>query len=1219
MTDIEHHNSLDSTSSIPEIKTPSQNVSGPSPPSILLYPKPPPVATSSQLPTPTRNKRASQLDMLPETALYMPTPVAAKSSASIISIKDSALNAKRMSQASSLASSNPNLATSEMETNNKPATKLYSHANEDLSSSQTQSVATHGGFRKKYSLFRKSAPIVSGRRYEDCEPAGSPIIDPPAETKTLESLRRKLSAKRHTSPALSMPGSVGTSNRSSMSQVPQDMPMPMPPANLLSYEYNSHPPVLNVELPRYSLRSSSIYSESNYNNSYSKPAFAMSRGNSLARQPSTGSMHSAVRGPPPTSQQVSRQSIISTTSRQETLRSPTGSTAMLPIQSYPSSTTPGIGPPRISFHIGRSSGLFSPNDLFGPNRMSSHSSYSVASNTQMRGAVVSDVPPVPPIPANLIYPPPAGNVSPKLVDILNYRKQEGGPGHEVYTKGVCTYYPDEMASINTITSSVSSVSGGLTFIEEYGAIINNYNSSIASRTMSISSSVTNARSSKMVSGPLPPVPHVPENAVVRVTGPPSVSRPVSAAASYRLVSARPSRAALQQKHHLLDMPSPLSPLTMPTLQQQQQQQQQQSYFDKEAEMAMLSPTSTSTRYSFASGYHSALSHQDAWLTPVSMPPMPKFPSDIDVTLGLVPAALVGGGHNRNQGSVHSTDSESESSSSGHSSWTSQRRRRHRRQARSMSAATTVTKKKQRASARRSHQPHASRRRARTLDAAASSSVEDVVVVANSRSLHNVKHEKVISLSSPVISEHASIVAPSLEGGAPVSPQQSGSSSVEYDVPPPVPNLQEALALAATEVRSPTDASAGVLKLPEPTESALSLQISERRASLLNIVTSRTSFSSGGGGGGGCGGGGRTMSMVSADQRSIISSTHFRGSMRSFTDLHRALSLGGASQHSVGGSASARKTAKVLALNKQLPTIPGDAAEPEPVAYTGDRSEQDDIPPKSPGTPPTPQSPRTPVTPSSPVFSSGPLKPSSTTTTTSTNGVPSSAAAVAAVDALVTAPPALLPSPAPSPPPPVPALEPSSVPSVQTINVYQVVHAYVPQLEDELVLRRGDQVVILHHFDDGWCLACLVAAVPASSTTDPTNYGTGEGEEGVMATEVTTEIAATRLVEGVCPKVCLTKEPVMTYTKPIVPSSASTAGASSSSVTSTPTNSAYDSTSNAGLSVAGASMTAAASVASIVNSVTAVSLASNAGHSNAGNSVRAVSIHSSTSSRPITAV
>lgn len=47
-------------------------------------------------------------------------------------------------------------------------------------------------------------------------------------------------------------------------------------------------------------------------------------------------------------------------------------------------------------------------------------------------------------------------------------------------------------------------------------------------------------------------------------------------------------------------------------------------------------------------------------------------------------------------------------------------------------------------------------------------------------------------------------------------------------------------------------------------------------------------------------------------------------------------------------------------------------------------------------------------------------------------------------------------------------------SVASMSIFEVVHPYSPTMEDELELRPGELIVILHVFDDGWCFARLVS-------------------------------------------------------------------------------------------------------------------------------------------------
>lgn len=84
----------------------------------------------------------------------------------------------------------------------------------------------------------------------------------------------------------------------------------------------------------------------------------------------------------------------------------------------------------------------------------------------------------------------------------------------------------------------------------------------------------------------------------------------------------------------------------------------------------------------------------------------------------------------------------------------------------------------------------------------------------------------------------------------------------------------------------------------------------------------------------------------------------------------------------------------------------------------------------------------------------------------------------------------------------PSLE-SPLSALLTINVYQVIHEYRPSLVDELLLRAGDQLVILQTFDDGWCLANLVA----------------------LAGDPRDKLNTNRLVKGICPISCLSSKPV----------------------------------------------------------------------------------------------
>lgn len=884
------------------------------------------------------------------------------------SFQEAQAKANRVSQVSSTGASvysarggpgSNNEETGGVHSNQLSAGGLYSHDNSNLSSGKSTAAAathssSHSSSKKRYSIFRKSDNTVGGQPYEESS-APNQVVTTSIGTDLAETsdgplsfLRRKRTSQKNVSSSL-------TSSSDMYETIEPEVESDHQPSQL--YEYGLTPPVIDFDVPRYSFRSSSIYSELNVKgSSETSPVF-------IARKSSNDSLN-GYNFPPTTlysrpvslyslkeneqSSKASNRQPKSPRSSSKTRKheSPTPSVSGLshPLQSYPTIAMPSStdSPPRISFHLNRSSGLFSPNDLFGPGGgLNSRSSFSLGSNFSNPG--FSAVPPVPQIPT--AYKSDIQKDGYEGQD--NYRRDLYQSLDRYKRDGLQVNNGDNASTKSTSTYSAQ----GLAFLEEYGAIINQYNNgSMASRSMSVSSSVGSRGRHNSPSQPIPQIsqiPQIPSSILVKQSSagsasslaqayrqgysrsfsrplpeaspteqpispaynmvhsiPKSVTTNTNTTAPVRTLAPAPTVASTLYQKQKFDLLAPLPPITMSPVNTPTVASVSAKYADRAADSKIQSPTasaSSSGVFSVASDYHSALSHQDHGHSTPSPPhpPMPQFPPDIDM-----PQYNVELEQHRQRtltaGTVRNNDSDSggEGFRSDHSSWmASQRQLAHQQH----NSSALEGKKKRRRS-----------RKSSSNSTSNSTTGGSSGIVASSRSLENVKYEKMISTVPPVASEHASIVEP----GSPGSSIYDDHYRDRGHPVPPMPVLSQALRQAATGggLAPPMEEEYSNQSASNMSRNT-TMQYAERRGSLVHRHSMSSSIFQN-----------RTPSVKSDHSSSVGSRTPFGGKVGG--QLNDPLALTSSpgmsfADHrlSVGSANSTRRPPMLLSVNKRLPMVP----------------------------------------------------------------------------------------------------------------------------------------------------------------------------------------------------------------------------------------------------------------------------------------------------------
>lgn len=767
------------------------------------------------------------------------------------------------------------------------ASKLYSHENVNLDSKKvaagTISVSTPVPLSKKrYSIFRRS-DVTIGWPYNE---APSPV--PQENIKTSESLATSPhEVSSNNGPFSGLRQKLNTRKRNSTGEK-RNSSGTLHNEKRLSEENKSSlaPPVINVHLPRDSIRSSSVYSEVPNNkqdgsNSTAKPSSLSSRRESIVSTITQLGRSANPAGSRPNSFYAKFQSIPTSTrqsvhnTEEKQTKAPT-----LPLQSYPRNKSPyGSEVPRISFHLNRSSGLFSPNDLFGPGGiLMNRSSHSMTSSTLSGSALPSlsgmdvSTPPVPPLPSG--------------------------------------YQPSDVSS--TKTSSTFSIPG-LAFVEEYGPLIERYNTAAPpSGTISLASLLGHGgNSTRQITATVTSLPQVQTIVHPKYSSQNSLVTPILKTNNLLPASLPVSpRSPSTEQNPLPPLPTtslgivtekfdepisklspvPVSPaITSPsvsvspavTMPLGSMSPPMSLHRSKPGINSVIGQSpeayASSGVFSIVSDYHSAISHEKEYSSP-SPPPLPEFPSNI-VSM-----------QQHNIQPKQSEASMSSSERSENSQWTPKKIQNKKN--------LTTTSRRNRLQRRRT----------------GSQDISSINTgIPSSRNLSSVKYEKVMSTVPPVASAHASIVAAS-------SP---GSSFDEKDPVPAMPLIN--LDLTTTrldigpgfskfteeEVNTPS-----TLLATKPNSDQNSLQVSERRGSLAHrysvsssifqnktpsIRSSRTSIGS-------SNPYLRTTTSPSTSAVAVITPSLQR---KSFAD-HRL---------SVSSGESSRRPPMLLSVNKKLPKVP----------------------------------------------------------------------------------------------------------------------------------------------------------------------------------------------------------------------------------------------------------------------------------------------------------
>lgn len=106
-------------------------------------------------------------------------------------------------------------------------------------------------------------------------------------------------------------------------------------------------------------------------------------------------------------------------------------------------------------------------------------------------------------------------------------------------------------------------------------------------------------------------------------------------------------------------------------------------------------------------------------------------------------------------------------------------------------------------------------------------------------------------------------------------------------------------------------------------------------------------------------------------------------------------------------------------------------------------------------------------------------------------------------------------------------------NIFSVEVFRVVHEYKPLIDDELELVPGDLLVVLYEFDDGWCFARLVslqqASAPSPTTDSQSASSSGhDNDKPFVNISITPTNKGGRILEGVCPRACISDAPLSLY-------------------------------------------------------------------------------------------